>query len=93
MKILIFIFSVSFLNTINIHAQVDYHLELENIIKNKYLNNPFEGVKIVDFVDKQFMVSMAITSEANHKTTSSLNRVCMIKARREALRFINSVNQ
>ena len=89
MKILVSIINLLVFLCLNINAQTDIQLKLEDFIKSKYSSTSFEGVKIVSLGEAQFLVSMAVTSDANHKTTSTLNRVAMIKARRETLKFIN----
>lgn len=63
-------------------------LLLEDYIKDRYEDVPIEGVKLIDFGNTQYMVSMSMTSVSTRKSISSLNRVCMIKARREALKFV-----
>ena len=85
--ILLFTFSLSTL------AQTDKaNKKLAKYITNLYNESPFEGVKIVEEKDVSYLISLSIQVVSGHKTSSTKNRVAQIKARRNAMVFLNGSN-
>ena len=66
--------------------------ELAKYITNLYNESPFEGVKIVEEKDASYLISLSIQVVSGHKTSSTQNRVAQIKARRNAMVFLNGSN-
>lgn len=73
---------------VNCYAQIqEKDADLKSYIKNKYSASPEEGVKILQTGNGDFLVSMALTS-ADGRSMSSLSRVTTVKARRNALVYV-----
>ena len=66
--------------------------ELAKYITNLYNENPFEGVKIIEGKDVSYLISLSIQVVSGHKTSSTKNTVANVKARRDAMRFLNGSN-
>lgn len=60
-----------------------------NFIKRMYLSSPFEGVKIVDDYDHQYLVSVISLAKAKYTSESTMNRVAQVKAQSQASTFLN----
>lgn len=65
---------------------------LAEYITNLYNESPFEGVKIVEEKDVSYLISLSVQVVSGHKTSSTKNRVAQIKARRNAMVFLNGSN-
>jgi hypothetical protein len=57
-----------------------------------YLSSPFEGVKIVDDYNHQYLVSVISIEKAKYSSESVMNRVAQVKAQSQASTFINGAN-
>jgi 6-pyruvoyl-tetrahydropterin synthase len=60
-----------------------------NFIKRMYTASPFEGVKIVDDYDHQYLVSVISLEKAKYTSESIMNRVAQVKAQSQASTFLN----
>ncbi|NCU31729.1 MAG: hypothetical protein EOM23_02070, partial [Candidatus Moranbacteria bacterium] len=60
-----------------------------NFIKRMYNATPFEGVKIVDDYDHNYIVSVVSLDKANYTSESIMNRVAQVKAQSQASTFLN----
>jgi 6-pyruvoyl-tetrahydropterin synthase len=60
-----------------------------NFVKRMYLSAPFEGVKIVDDYDHQYLVSVISLEKAKYTSESTMNRVAQVKAQSQASTFLN----
>lgn len=67
----------------------DEKRELTNYLKRLYVSNPFEGVKILDDYEKQYLISIVKIDLAKYKDESIINRVALIKAQSQANNFVN----
>lgn len=67
-------------------------IALTNLVKRIYNNQPFDGVKIVDDYDKQYIVSVIALSKEKYKDESTLNRVAQVKTQSAASTFLNGAN-
>lgn len=67
----------------------DEKVTLANFMKRMYVAEPFEGVKIIDDYDHQYLVSVLVLEKAKYKTESSMNRVAQVKAQSQASTFLN----
>ena len=63
--------------------------EFSNFIKRMYTAKPFEGVKIVDDYDNQFLISVISLEKAKYSSESDMNRVAQVKAQSQASTFLN----
>jgi hypothetical protein len=74
--LLLIIFSFpSFSQSIN-----DDKVSLSNFLKRMYISNPFEGVKILDDYDHQYLVSVVNLDKTKYTNQSVMNRVAQVKA-------------
>ena len=60
-----------------------------NFIKRMYNSSPFEGVKIVDDYDNQYLISVISLDKAKYTSESIMNRVAQVKAQSQASSFLN----
>lgn len=60
-----------------------------NFIKRMYNTNPFEGVKIVDDYDHQYLVSVLSLDKTKYTSPSIMNRVAQVKAQSQANNYLN----
>lgn len=67
----------------------DDKIALTNFIKRMYTAAPFEGVKIVDDYDHQYLVSVISLEKAKYTSESVMNRVAQVKAQSQASTFLN----
>jgi hypothetical protein len=63
-----------------------------NFVKRMYSSKPFEGVKIVDDYDHQYLVSVISLEKAKYTSESTMNRVAQVKAQTQANTFLNGAN-
>ena len=67
----------------------DEKVSLTNFLKRMYTATPFEGVKIVDYYDNQFLISVISLEKAKYSSESEMNRVAQVKAQSQASTFLN----
>jgi hypothetical protein len=60
-----------------------------NFLKRMYTASPFEGVKIVDDYDHQYLVSVISLEKAKYTSEYTMNRVAQVKAQSQASTFLN----
>jgi len=60
-----------------------------NFIKRMYKATPFDGVKIVDDYDHQYLVSVLSLDKTKYTNPSIMNRVAQVKAQSQASTFLN----
>ena len=70
----------------------DEKVSLTNFIKRMYSSKPFEGVKIVDDYDHQYLVSVISLEKAKYTSEATMNRVAQVKAQSQANTFLNGAN-
>ena len=77
--------------SIKIYSQSfnDDKVSLTNFIKRMYSSKPFEGVKIVDDYDHQYLVSVISLEKAKYTSEATMNRVAQVKAQSQANTFLN----
>ena len=59
-----------------------------NFLKRMYNSSPFEGVKLVDDYDNEYIISV-LSLEKGTKSFSILSRVAQVKAQRQVSAFFN----
>jgi hypothetical protein len=57
-----------------------------------YTATPFEGVKIVDDYDHQYLVSIISLDKGKYSDPSIMNRVAQVKAQSQANTFLNGAS-
>ena len=62
---------------------------LSNFIKRMYSSTPFEGVKIMDDYDHQYLVSVVSLDKTKYTSPSIMNRVAQVKSQSQASTFLN----
>lgn len=67
----------------------DEKVSLTNFIKRMYTAKPFEGVKIVDDYDHQYLISVISLEKVKYTSESIMNRVAQVKAQSQASTFLN----
>lgn len=60
-----------------------------NFIKRMYTAKPFEGVKIIDDYEHQYLISVISLDKAKYTDPSVMNRIAQVKAQSQANTFIN----
>jgi hypothetical protein len=90
-KTVIFLFVAFSLNT-NAQSFNTDKTAFSNFIKRMYTSSPFEGVKIVDDYDHQYLISVISLEKAKYTSESTMNRVAQVKAQSQANTFINGSN-
>lgn len=60
-----------------------------NFVKRMYIATPFEGVKIIDDYDHQYLISVISLEKAKYTSESIMNRVAQVKAQSQASTFLN----
>ena len=64
-------------------------VSLTNFIKRMYTASPFEGVKIIDDYNHQYLISVISLDKAKYTSESTMNRVAQVKAQSQASTFLN----
>lgn len=67
----------------------DGRVSLANFIKRMYTAKPFEGVKIVDDYEHQYLISVISLEKVKYTSESIMNRVAQVKAQSQASTFLN----
>ena len=93
LKIVIFTLLV-FSSCGNLEAQSfnDEKVSLMNFIKRMYTTKPFEGVKIVDDYDHQYLISVISLEKVKYTSESIMNRVAQVKAQSQASNLLNGAS-
>ena len=67
----------------------DEKVSLTNFIKRMYTAKAFEGVKIMDDYDHQYLVSVVSLDKTKYSNPSIMNRVAQVKSQSQASTFLN----
>lgn len=90
LKIVIFTLLVfSLCNNLEAQSFNDEKVSLTNFIKRMYTAKPFEGVKIVDDYEHQYLISVISLEKVKYTSESIMNRVAQVKAQSQASTFLN----
>ncbi len=63
--------------------------ELSMFVERMYRNAPFEGVKVMQDYDNEYILSVVVLLVSNYSSESDMNRVAMVKAQRQISTFFN----
>jgi hypothetical protein len=89
MKKLLLLITLAFSLTANAQSFNDDKTAFTNFLKRMYTATPFEGVKIVDDYDHQYLLSVISLEKAKYTNPSIMNRVAQVKAQSQASTFLN----
>lgn len=89
-----FFFFLFLMTAINVKAQSfnEDKTAFGNFLKRMYNNTPFEGVKIVDDYNQQYLVSVISLDKSKYNNESTMNRVAQVKAQSQANTFVNGAS-
>ena len=65
---------------------------LANFLTRMYENAPFDGVRMVDDYDNQYLMSALALDRSKYSSESVMNRVASVKAMSQASKFFNGAN-
>jgi hypothetical protein len=89
MKKLFLFLSLAFNINANAQSYNEDKTAFSNFVKRMYTATPFDGVKIVDDYDHQYLVSIISLDKAKYSDPSIMNRVAQVKAQSQANTFLN----
>ena len=89
MKKLILFIALGFSITANAQSFNEDKNSMVNYLKRLYTAAPFEGVKIVEDYDHQYLVSVLSLDKAKYTSPSLMNRVAQVKAQSQANTYLN----
>jgi len=92
MKKLLLLITIAFTLSANAQSFNDDKTAFTNFLKRMYTATPFEGVKIVDDYDHQYLVSVISLDKAKYTNPSDMNRVAQVKAQSQANTFLNGAS-
>lgn len=67
----------------------DTQAAMAMFVERMYNSAPFEGCRIIEDYDCNYLISIVALEKSKYKTTSSMNRVAQVKAQRNAGEFCN----
>ena len=91
-KISFFIVFSLMLNCLHSQSFNEDKTSFSNFLKRMYVSSPFEGVKIVDDYNHQYLVSVISVEKSKYSSESVMNRVAQVKAQSQASTFLNGAN-
>ena len=90
MKKIIYIFALVFLAVYsNAQSFNEDKIACSNFVKRMYTATPYEGVKIIDDYDHQYLVSVISLDKSKYNDASIMNRIAQVKAQSQASTFLN----
>jgi hypothetical protein len=89
MKKLLFLLPLTLSLIANAQSFNNEKVNFTSFIKRMYTTSPFEGVKIVDDYDHQYLISVISLEKAKYTNESTMNRVAQVKAQSQASTFLN----
>jgi hypothetical protein len=89
MKSLLSMISLLVSLTTNAQSFNEDKTAFSNFVKRMYIATPFEGVKIIDDYDHQYLVSVISLEKAKYTSEATMNRVAQVKAQSQASTFLN----
>ena len=89
MKKLLLLLSILFCLSVKGQSINNEKTSLGNFLKRMYTATSFEGVKIVDDYNHQYLISVISLEKAKYTSESTMNRVAQVKAQSQASTFLN----
>ena len=90
--LLLLLLTLAFTLTTNAQSFNEDRTTFSNFIKRMYTATPFEGVKIVDDYEHQYLISVISLDKAKYNDPSVMNRIAQVKAQSQANTFLNGAN-
>lgn len=86
-----FLFLLTLTISFNSKAQSfnDEKKSISNFIERMYSNQPFEGVKVIEDYDYNYLISVISLEQAKYSSQSTMIRVAQVKAQSQANTFFN----
>lgn len=78
--------------TLKAQSYNDEKTSLSNFVKRMYTSTPFEGVKIIDNEDHQYLFSVISLEKAKYTNEAIMNRIAQVKAQSQASTFLNGAD-
>jgi hypothetical protein len=88
-KLVYFLLTFTVTYTANAQSLNENKTAFSNFLKRMYVSTPFEGVKVVDDYNHQYLVSVISLDKAKYTNPSIMNRVAQVKAQSQANTFLN----
>jgi hypothetical protein len=92
MKKLVLLLTLAFTITASAQSFNEDKTSFSNFIKRMYSATPFEGVKIVDDYEHQYLISVISLEKAKYNDPSIMNRIAQVKAQSQANTFLNGAS-
>ena len=92
MKKLILYLTLVFTLSANSQSFNEDKTAMTNFIKRIYSITPFEGVKIMDDYEHQYLVSIVSLDKSKYTSESTMHRVAQVKAQSQANTFLNGAS-
>jgi len=92
MKKLLLLLTLAFSINVNAQSFNEDKTTFSNFIKRMYTAKPFEGVKIVDDYEHQYLISVISLEKAKYNDPSVMNRIAQVKAQSQANTFLNGAS-
>jgi hypothetical protein len=92
MKKLVLLLTLAFTRTASAQSFNEDKTSFSNFIKRMYSATPFEGVKIVDDYEHQYLISVISLEKAKYNDPSIMNRIAQVKAQSQANTFLNGAS-
>ena len=89
MKKLLLLLTLAYSINANAQSFNEDKIAFSNFVKRMYTATPFEGVKIIDDYDHQYLVSVISLDKVKYTSESTMNRVAQVKAQSQASTFLN----
>lgn len=77
------------LGNVNAQSFNEDKTNFANFMKRMYNSSAYEGVKIVDDYEHQYLVSLLSLEKSKYTNPSQMNRVAQMKAQSQASTFLN----
>jgi hypothetical protein len=91
-NIIILFILLAFSKTVNAQSFIEDKTAFSNFIKRMFTTQPFEGVKIIDDYDHQYLISVISLDKAKYTDPSIMNRIAQVKAQSQANTFLNGAS-
>jgi len=92
MKFLLLISTIVSAIALNAQSFNEDKTAFTNFVKRMYSSAPFEGVKVIEDYDHQYLVSVISLEKAKYSNPSMMNRVAQVKAQSQASTFLNGAD-
>jgi hypothetical protein len=92
MKYIFTIVTILFLSSVFSQSFNEDKTAFTNYVKRMYASAPFDGVKIIEDYDHQYLVSVIGIDKAKYTDPSVMNRVAQVKAQSQVNTYLNGAS-